>query len=66
MLLATYGAGGYGYTLHRAKHVVLLERPWTPGDVEQAEDRCHRIGMKGELTHARGKLREANRYYSNY
>ncbi len=49
LLLATYNSGGYGLTLHRARHVVLLERPWTPGDVEQAEDRCHRLGMKGRL-----------------
>jgi hypothetical protein len=41
--------GGLGFTLHRARHVVLLERPWTPGDAEQAEDRCHRIGMHGSL-----------------
>ena len=27
----------------------LLERSWTPGEVIQAEDRCHRIGMKGSL-----------------
>jgi hypothetical protein len=27
-----------------------VERPWTPGDAEQAEDRCHRIGMTGSLT----------------
>ena len=50
LLLATFGTGGLGFTLHRARHVVLLERPWTPGDVEQAEDRCHRLGMEGELT----------------
>ena len=50
LLLATYGAGGLGFTLHRARQVVLLERPWTPGDVDQAEDRCHRIGMDGGLT----------------
>ena len=49
LLLATYGAGGLGFTLHRARQVVLLERPWTPGDVDQAEDRCHRLGMDGEL-----------------
>ncbi len=49
-LVATFGAGGLGFTLHRAAHVVLLERPWTPGDAEQAEDRCHRIGMAGPLT----------------
>ena len=50
LLLATYGAGGLGFTLHRARQVVLLERPWTPGDVDQAEDRCHRLGMDGGLT----------------
>jgi len=50
LLIATHGTGGLGYTLHRASHVVLVERPWTPGDAEQAEDRCHRIGMVGTLT----------------
>ncbi|KEF42376.1 MAG: helicase [Cyanobium sp. CACIAM 14] len=50
LLIATYGTGGLGFTLHRARHVVLIERPWTPGDAEQAEDRCHRIGMGATLT----------------
>jgi SNF2 family DNA or RNA helicase len=50
LLIATYGTGGLGFTLHRASHVLLLERPWTPGDAEQAEDRCHRIGMASGLT----------------
>jgi SNF2 family DNA or RNA helicase len=50
VLIATFGTGGLGFTLHRARHVVLIERPWTPGDAEQAEDRCHRIGMSGSLT----------------
>ena len=49
LLISTFGVGGLGFTLHRARHVVLLERPWTPGDAEQAEDRCHRIGMQGQL-----------------
>lgn len=49
LMAATYGTGGLGFTLHRARHVVLLERPWTPGDAEQAEDRCHRIGMGAAL-----------------
>jgi SNF2 family DNA or RNA helicase len=49
VLVATYGTGGLGFTLHRARHVVLLERPWTPGEAEQAEDRCHRIGMGAPL-----------------
>lgn len=50
LLIATYGTGGLGFTLHRARHVLLVERPWTPGDAEQAEDRCHRIGMGSSLT----------------
>ena len=49
LLISTYGAGGLGFNLQRARHVVLLERPWTPGDAEQAEDRCHRIGMQATL-----------------
>lgn len=49
-LIATFGTGGLGFTLHRARHVVLVERPWTPGEAEQAEDRCHRIGMGASLT----------------
>ncbi len=50
LLLTTYGVGAFGFTLHRARHIILLERPWCPGDVSQAEDRCHRIGMDGSLT----------------
>jgi hypothetical protein len=49
LLIATYGTAALGYTLHRARRVLLIERPWTPGDAEQAEDRCHRIGMAGVL-----------------
>ncbi|MFY8149421.1 MAG: SNF2-related protein, partial [Prochlorococcaceae cyanobacterium] len=49
LLIATYGTGGLGFTLHRARHVLLIERPWTPGDAEQAEDRCHRIGLREPL-----------------
>jgi SNF2 family DNA or RNA helicase len=50
LLIATFGTAGLGFTLHRARHVLLLDRPWTPGDAEQAEDRCHRIGMGSSLT----------------
>ena len=46
LLLATYGVAGLGLGLQRASQVILLERPWTPGDAEQAEDRCHRFGTR--------------------
>ena len=46
VFIATTKAGGVGLTLTAASHVILSDRPWTPGDAEQAEDRCHRIGQE--------------------
>jgi hypothetical protein len=39
-----------GITLHRARHLLFLERWYTPSAEEQAEDRIRRIGQKRATT----------------
>lgn len=50
IFVSTIKAGGVGLTLTSASDVILVDRPWTPGDAEQAEDRSYRIGQDEIVT----------------
>ena len=39
-------AASTGITLHKARHLVFIERYWSSADEEQSEDRIRRIGQK--------------------
>jgi len=49
LFVATIMSMGVGHTLTASAHVVFGELDWVPGNVTQAEDRCHRIGQTGNV-----------------
>lgn len=50
IIVCNYTAGGVGLTLTRASQWVGVELPWTPAELSQAEDRCHRVGQTDAVT----------------
>ncbi len=48
--IGTYGSMGVGLTMTSASYVFFPDLPFTAADMEQAEDRSHRIGTKGNVT----------------
>ena len=44
VLIGTVGALGVSHTLTVARNVIFYDSPWSPADIEQCEDRCHRPG----------------------
>lgn len=50
VFVGNYTSAGVGLTLTRANQWVSVELPWTPAELQQATDRCHRIGQTASVT----------------
>jgi len=50
VIVGNLAAMGEGLTLTAASDVVFIESSWTPAQMDQAIDRCHRIGQTDSVT----------------
>lgn len=50
VIIGTIGAMGTGLTLTAGTIEIFMDEPWNRANKEQAEDRCHRVGTKENVT----------------